>query len=97
MDFLHADNLSLLSTIKGLAVYCGEEGGERSASLLLQILSAFASSLKAAVEKYDKRSELSKRQKAQNKSVPQTKDKENQVNALPKKKPLLKASSLQPH
>jgi hypothetical protein len=83
--------------IKGLAVYCGEEGGERSASSLLQILSLFASSLVAAVEKYDKRAEVSKRQKAKNKSVPQKKDKENQVNSLPKKEPLLKASSLQPH
>ena len=49
----------------------------------------------AAVEKYDKKAELSKRKK---KSVPQKmmKDKENQVNALPAKKSLLKASSLQP-
>ena len=80
-------------------MYCGEEGGERSASSLLQILSAFASSLKAAVEKYDKRAELSRRQKVQkNKSFPQKKDKENQVNAaLPKKNQLLKASSLQSH
>ncbi len=66
---------------------------------MLQILSAFASSLKAAVQKYDKRAELSRRQKAQkNKSIPQKKDKENQVNAaLPKKNQMLKASSLQPH
>eukprot|EP00984_Skeletonema_dohrnii_P032541 scaffold26886_cov96-Skeletonema_dohrnii-CCMP3373.AAC.1 len=97
LSLTERDQGAALRACKGLAVYCGEEGGERSASLLLQILSAFVSSLKAAVEKYDKRSELSKRQKAQNKSVPQTKDKENQVNALPKKKPLLKASSLQPH
>jgi len=78
-------------------VYCGEEGGERSASVLLQILSAFASSVKAAVEKYDKRVELSKRQKTPTKRVPQKNDKENQVNALPERKQLLKASSLQPH
>ena len=76
-------------------MYCGEEGGERSASSLLQILASLASSLVAAVEKYDKKAELSKRKK---KSVPQKmmKDKENQVNALPAKKSLLKASSLQP-
>lgn len=76
-------------------MYCGEEGGERSASSLLQILASLASSLVAAVEKYDKKAELSKRKK---KSVPQkmTKDKENQVNALPVKKSMLKASSLQP-
>ena len=78
-------------------MYCGEEGGERSASSLLQILAAFASSLVAAVEKYDKKAEFSKRKKEKSKSVPQReKDKENQVNALPTKKPLLKASSLQP-
>ena len=82
---------------KGLAVYCGEEGGERSATSLLQILSAFASSLKAAVEKYDKRAEMARRRNAQNKNIPQKKDKENRVNALPKKNQLLKASSLQPH
>jgi hypothetical protein len=76
-------------------VYCGEEGGERSASSLLQILASLASSLVAAVEKYDKKAELLKRKK---KSVPQKmmKDKENQVNAQPAKKSLLKASSLQP-
>jgi hypothetical protein len=97
-NFLHTDNLpSLLPTSKALAVLCGEEGGERSATSLLQILSTFASSLVAAVEKYDKRAEVSKRQKAQNKSAPLKKEKENQVNALPKKEPLLKASSLQPH
>ena len=78
-------------------MYCGEEGGERSASALLQILSAFASALKAAVEKYDKRAELSKRQKTLNQRAPPKNDKENQVNSMPEKKQLLKASSLQPH
>jgi hypothetical protein len=82
---------------KDLAAYCGEEGGERSASALLQNLSAFSSSLKAAVEKYDKRAELSKRQKTQSKRVPQKNDKENQVNAMPEEKQLRKASSLQPY
>ena len=70
---------------KDLAEYCLEEGGERSASKLLQILSAFASSLKAAVEKYDKEAELSKRQKMPSKRVPQKNDKENEVNAMPEK------------
>ena len=83
------------SLSKGLAVYCGEEGGERSASSLLQILASLASSLVAAVEKYDKKAELSKRKK-KNAPHKMMKDKENQVNALPAKKSLLKASSLQP-
>eukprot|EP00986_Skeletonema_menzelii_P006793 scaffold2578_cov136-Skeletonema_menzelii.AAC.9 len=92
------DQGAAIRACKGLAVYCGEEGGERAATSLLQILSAFASSLKAAVEKYDKRAEISRRRNAQNKNTQQKKDKENQVNAaLPKKNQLLKASSLQPH
>lgn len=97
-NFLHTDDLlSLLSTSKGLAVLCGEEGGERSASSLLQVLSTFASSLVAAVEKYDMRAGASRRHMVQNKSAQQKNEKENQVNDIPKKEPLLKASSLQPH
>ena len=93
----HTDCYILFS--QDLAKYCGEEGGERAASKLLQNISDFASELKAAVKKYDKRAELSRRQKARNnKSIPQKVHKENQVNAaLPKKNQSLVASSLQPH
>lgn len=83
------------SISKGLAVYCGEEGGERSASSLLQILAAFASSLEAAVEKYDRRAEASRQKQDKNKNIPQReKDKENKLNALSTKQHLLKVSSL---
>ena len=86
VNILDSDIIFIFFFAKGLAVYCGEEGGERSASSLLQILSTFATSLVAAVEKYDRRAEALKRQKAPNKNIQQKKDKENQVNTVLKKK-----------
>ena len=89
----HTDCYILFS--QDLAKYCGEEGGERAASKLLQNISDFATELKAAGKKYDKRAEHSRRQNAQkNKSIPQKVHKENQVNAaLPKNNELLRAQS----
>ena len=49
---------------QGLAIYCGEDGGERSAPALLQVLSEFAISLESGVKKYDRRVELAKKQAA---------------------------------
>ena len=40
---------------KGLAGYCGEAGGERSAAPLLQVILDFALSLENGVKKYDKK------------------------------------------
>jgi hypothetical protein len=73
-------------------VYCGEEGGERAAAPLLQILCDFATSLESAVKKYDARVDAEKRQAAK---LAKDKGKENQAKPAPKK--LLKASSFQPH
>ncbi|KAL7459582.1 hypothetical protein ACHAWC_011671 [Mediolabrus comicus] len=44
----------VIDLCKKFALYCGEDGGESSARKLLQFLASFASSLEAAVEKYDK-------------------------------------------
>lgn len=79
-------------TTQGLAVYCGEGGGERAAAPLLQVLSEFASSLESAVKKYDARVEAEKRRAAK---LAKGKEKENRVNSSPNR--LLKASALQPH
>ena len=49
---------------QGLAVYCGEEGGERSTSILLKVLCKFATSLESAVKKYDDRINAQERKKA---------------------------------
>ena len=63
---------------KDLALYCGEDGYERSAPKLLQFLASFASSLEAAVNRYDT---MQKK-----KSGPQKmKGKENQGNVLSSK------------
>ena len=68
---------------KDLALYCGEDGGERSAPTLLKMLASLASSLEAAVEKYDK---MQKKKSGPQKMI---EGKENQGNDLS-----LKASSL---
>ena len=81
---------------QGLAVYCGEEGGEHSAAPLLQILSEFAATLERAVKKYDEKIEAEKRKVAKKKKTlgnENEKEKENRQVS----RGLLKASSLQPH
>jgi hypothetical protein len=74
-------------------VYCGEEGGERAAAPLLQIICEFATSIESAIKKYDVRVEAEKRKAAK---LAKEKDKENRK-ATPTPKKLLKASSFQPH
>jgi hypothetical protein len=60
-------------------LYCGEDGGERSAPTLLKMLASFASSLEAAVEKYDK---MQKKKSGPQKMI---EGKENQGNILSSK------------
>ncbi len=88
-------------------LYCGEEGDERSAGPLLQIICDFATSLEQAVKKYDTKKEAEKRkldrmkkseagtqkQKAMEKA--KEKEKENRSTTLPKTP--LRLSSMQPH
>ncbi|EJK47036.1 hypothetical protein THAOC_34273 [Thalassiosira oceanica] len=91
---------SFLHASKGLAIYCGEEGGEGSVSTLLQVLSDFAASLENGVKKYDERIERERRakKKQQDKMPRKNKEKENEPNGPPKStRQMLKASSLQPH
>jgi hypothetical protein len=80
--------------LQGLAVYCGEEGGERSAPALLQVLFNFAQSLESGVKKYDARVEVEKR-KASKKE--KERGKENRLNENLPPSTMLKSSSLQPH
>lgn len=81
--------------MQGLAVYCGEEGGERSVTPLLQVLSDFALSLENGVKKYDKRVEAEKKKAAKKKAeLEKGKGKENcQV----RRNAMVAPSSLQPH
>ena len=87
---------------QGLAVYCGEEGGERSAAPLLQVLSGFALSLENGVKKYDERV-AAEMKKAAKKKKEMEKGKENSrrmntvVVPTSSSKKLLRVSSLQPH
>ncbi|KAL3786593.1 hypothetical protein HJC23_008189 [Cyclotella cryptica] len=92
LSFADCDQDAAIRACKGLAVYCGEEGGERAAAPLLQILCDFASSLENAVKKYDARVEAEKRKAVK---LAKDKGKENQAKPTPRK--LLKASSFQPH
>ena len=81
---------SLLHISKGLAIYCGEEGGEGSVSTLLQVLSDFATSLENGVKKYDERLEREKRAKKKQqdkKTLFKNKDKENEPNAKKSTRP----------
>lgn len=75
-------------------MYCGEEGGERAAAPLLQIIGEFASTLESAVKKYDARKEAEAKKAAK---LAKEKDKENHVKTTPTPKKLLKASAFQPH
>lgn len=80
---------------KGLAVYCGEEGGERSAPALLQVLSNFAQSLESGVKKYDQRVETEKRKAAKSEK---DKGKENMLkNTIQTPLKMINASTLLPH
>lgn len=88
-------------------MYCGEEGGERSAGPLLQIICEFATSLESAIKKYDEKKEAERRKlerlkkseagtrKQNEKEKEEYKEKENQSRTLPKKS--LRLSSMQPH
>ena len=81
-------------------MYCGEEGGERAAAPLLQVLSNFALSLENGVKKYDQRVERERKllQSAKKKKgTEKEKGKENRQNAPTSSQKLLRASSLQPH
>jgi len=74
--------LTLLHKLQGLAVYCGEEGAERAAAPLLQILCEFSTSLETAMKKYDARVEAEARRAAK---LARDKDKENRNASTPKK------------
>ena len=93
-------NVTFASQLQGLAVYCGEEGGERSTPALLQVLSSFAQSLECGVKKYDARAEAEKRKAAK---IEKEKGKENMQNTIQPSATIrppttmLKASSFQPH
>ena len=64
LSLAERDQDAALRACRGLAVYCGEEGGEQSAALLLQVLSDFALSLENGVKKYDIRVEAEKKKAA---------------------------------
>jgi len=109
LSFAEQDQDAATRACKGLAVYCGEEGGERAATPLLQVLSNFALSLENGVKKYDGRVAAEKKRLAKKKKeIEKEKEKENsssrqvrrntvvaQSSSSPKK--LLRASSFQPH
>lgn len=86
----------MILSSQGLAVYCGEEGGERSAASLLQVLSEFALSLENGVKKYDKRIEAEKKKAAKEKKNTEKGKENNRRNPTLSPKKLLKASCLQP-
>ncbi len=75
-----------LVLLQGLAVYCGEDGGERSATPLLQVLADFALSLENGVKKYDKRIKAEKKKAAKKKNEA---GKENKQNIAPASNKLL--------
>jgi len=101
LSLAERDQDAAIRACKGLAVYCGEEGGERSTALLLKVLSDFALSLENGVKKYDQRVETEQRKAAKKmKEIEKEKEKgkENRQNVVPiSSKKLLRASSLQPH
>merc|ERR1712194_181209 len=64
LSLAERDQDAAIRACKGLTVYCGEEGGERSAAPLLQVLSGFALSLENGVKKYDARVAAEKKKAA---------------------------------
>lgn len=84
---------------QGLAVYCGEAGGERSAAPLLQVILDFALSLENGVKKYDNRVAAEKRRAAKKMKEAEKGKENNKRNVAPPvlSKKMLKGSSLQPH
>ncbi|KAL3815366.1 hypothetical protein ACHAXA_000753 [Cyclostephanos tholiformis] len=92
LSIAEKDQDAAVRACKGLAVYCGEEGGERSAPALLQVLSNFAQSLESGVKKYDDRVELEKRKLAKREKE---KGKENRLNAIRPLTTTPKSSSFQ--
>jgi len=96
------DQDAAIRACKGLAVYCGEEGGERSAAPLLQVLSGFALSLENGVKKYDERvaaemKKAAKKKKEMEKGKENSRGRNTVVVPASSSKKLLRVSSLQPH
>ena len=92
-------NVTFASQLQGLAVYCGEEGGERSTPALLQVLSSFAQSLESGVKKYDAKVESEKRKAAKKEKENGKENRQNTIQPSTIRPPttMLKASSFQPH
>ena len=65
MSELQTTKNAAINACKNLAKYCGESGGEQSATTLLGILCQFATNLSDAVKKYDRRLELEAKKAAQ--------------------------------
>ncbi|KAI2496132.1 hypothetical protein MHU86_18363 [Fragilaria crotonensis] len=65
MTKLQTSKNAAITACKSLAKYCGESGGEQSATTLLGILCQFATNLSDAVKKYDRRLELEAKKAAQ--------------------------------
>ncbi|KAL9184842.1 hypothetical protein ACHAXT_002619 [Thalassiosira profunda] len=95
------DQDAAIRACKGLAVYCGEGGGERAAAPLLQVLSEFALSLENGIKRYDDRlaAEARKKKAAEKKREGEKGKENNGRNPAPTMASwkLSKASSFQPH
>ncbi|KAL3785154.1 hypothetical protein ACHAW5_000186 [Stephanodiscus triporus] len=95
LALVEKDQDAAIRACKALALYCGEEGGERSTPSLLQVLSNFAQSLENGVKRYDLRFEAEKRKAAKKEKEQGKENRQNTSFRTPTKMP--KLSSFQPH